>query len=112
MSFGFQRTIMTVSIVLLVLSLILIGIALYRQKYADVAFPPVVAECPDYWENISTEDQIKCENVQNLGTCPGIYNFSAHEFTGNTGLCGKQKWAKACGVVWDGVTNNTEACDM
>ena len=49
----------------LVLSLVLIGIALYRQKYSDITFPPVVAECPDYWKNVSTDNQIECENVKN-----------------------------------------------
>lgn len=110
---GFQRTVMFVSIVLLVLSLILIGVALYRQKYADITFPPVVADCPDYWENASSDGQVICKNVKNLGTCDIVEkNFSGVEFTANTGLCEKQKWAKGCGIVWDGVTNNSEACDQ
>jgi len=111
MGFGFQQTVMTVSVIILVLALILIGVALYRQKYNnDIAFPPVVADCPDYWDNVSTEDKIRCENVKNLGSCPGVKDFSAYEFVGNTSVCEKQKWAKACGVVWDGVTNNTKKC--
>ena len=107
MSFGFQRTVMTVSIVLLVLSLVLIGIALYRQKYSDITFPPVVAECPDYWKNVSTDNQIECENVKKLGTC----DVMIKNFTGQS-LCEKQKWAKECEIVWDGITNNSEACDL
>jgi hypothetical protein len=114
MGIGFQRTVMMVSIVLLVLSLILIGVTLYRQKYADITFPPVVAECPDYWENVSTDDNVViCKNVKNLGKCNlSEKNFSGQEFTGNSGLCEKQKWAKDCGIVWDGITNNTEACKV
>jgi hypothetical protein len=111
MGFGFHRTIMTVSVVLLILSLILIGIALYNQKYADITFPPVVADCPDYWKNTSTDDKIKCENVKNLGSCVGEKDFSAFDFTGSSGVCAKQKWAKDCGVIWDGVTNNPDACE-
>ena len=111
MGFEFQQTVMTISVIMLVLALILIGVALYRQKYnADIAFPPVVADCPDYWDNVSTEDKIQCENVKNLGGCPGVKDFSASEFVGNNGVCEKQKWAKACGVVWDGVANNNETC--
>jgi hypothetical protein len=110
MGFGFQRTVMSVSVLLLILSLILIGIALYRQKYSDITFPPVVADCPDYWKNTSTDEQIKCKNVKNLGTCPGEKDFSTFDFTGSSGLCAKKKWAKDCGIVWDGITNNTDDC--
>ena len=111
MGIGFQRTVMSVSVVLLVLTLILIAIALYRQKYADITFPPVVAECPDYWENISVDDKIKCKNVKNTGSCRGVKDFSVSEFSGNDGLCNKQKWDKDCGAVWDGVTNNSDLCN-
>ena len=100
MGFGFQRTVMSVSVLLLILSLILIGIALYRQKYSDITFPPVVADCPDYWKNTSTDEQIKCKNVKNLGTCPGEKDFSTFDFTGSSGLCAKKKWAKDCGIVY------------
>jgi len=26
-------------------------------------------------------------------------------------LCAKFNWAKECGIVWDGVTNNSKACE-
>ena len=108
---GFHTIVMTISIVILVFALILIGITMYRQTHNDVTFPPVIAECPDYWKNISTDGKIICDNVKNLGSCPGTKDFSASEFLGNSGLCGKQKWAKSCGVVWDGVTNNNRLCE-
>ena len=111
MSYGFKRTVMTISIIFLVLALILIGIALYRQNHGNnILFPPVISDCPDYWENNSTENQTICSNVKNLGTCSGTHNFSHSKFLGNSELCNKQKWAKDCGVVWDGITNNSEAC--
>ena len=109
---GFHKTVMLISIVILVFALILIGVTLYKQKYSnDVKFPPVIADCPDYWKNISTDNKIMCENVKSLGSCPGVKDFSASEFSGTSGLCGKQKWAESCGVFWDGVTNNSALCD-
>ena len=37
-------------------------------------------------------------------------NFTTDVWTGDDGLCYKSKWAKACDLTWDGVTNNTNAC--
>ncbi len=115
MGFSFQESVMIISVILLVLSLILIGVALYRQKYADVDFPPVVADCPDYW-TLSTDNDgtIKCSNKEMLGlpNCHDDMNFSLTKWSGSQGLCEKAKWARECGLVWDGVTNNSKACDI
>ena len=45
---SFQKTTISVAIVLLVLALIFVAISLYRTKY-NTQYPPVQAECPDYW---------------------------------------------------------------
>ena len=37
-------------------------------------------------------------------------NFTTSPWTGDDGLCNKSKWAKACNLTWDGVTNNKNAC--
>ncbi len=108
---NFQSIVMTVAIVLLVLCLIMIGISLYRHKY-DSAYPPVVADCPDYWTDLGEGDNETCVNVHDLGntSCANSMNFSSSPWTGSDGLCNKSKWAKACSLTWDGVTNNKNAC--
>jgi|TARA_B100000575_G_C23066858_1_gene614340 type IV secretory pathway TrbF-like protein len=108
---NFQRIVMTVAIVILIICLIAIGIAMYNSKYSKV-YPPVVADCPDYWLDLGDVGGADCVNVKNLGSdnCNKTMNFTTDVWTGDDGLCYKSKWAKACDLTWDGVTNNTNAC--
>ena len=106
----FQSIVMTIAIILLIISLIIVGISIYNTKY-NVMFPPVIANCPDYWQDDSDGDASKCVNVKNLGTCDvQTMDFSTSMWTGNNGLCNKAKWAKACNLTWDGVTNSSVNC--
>lgn len=110
---SFQKTTITVAIILLVLALIFIAYSLYNTKY-NTAYPPVDAQCPDYW--IYDSKNQWCDNVKGLGVsdsvkCPTKINFDAFPmFTGDDALCNKSKWAKSCDLTWDGVTNNRNAC--
>lgn len=100
--------------VILVISLIVFGIMIYNSKYG-VKFPPVDAQCPDYWETIpknnGSNDSV-CYNVKNIGnsSCEKKIDFSGPMWTGVNGLCQKQKWANKCEQIWDGVTNVANAC--
>ncbi len=108
----FQSITMTVAIIILVICLIIIAIALYRSKY-NTQFPPVVADCPDYWLDMSEGDASNCVNkMKDLGNpnCPREMNFSTSMWTGDDGLCKKRTWARKCDLTWDGVTNNANAC--
>ena len=99
---SFQKTTLVVAIVFLVLMLGLVAFMLYKAK-SEVQYPPDVAECPDYWE--VTGEQT-CVNVKKLGhNCESPKNFSGAQWQGQQGIQQKQKWAKACGITWDGVTN-------
>ena len=108
---NFQRIVMTVAIVILIICLIAIGIAMYNSKYSKV-YPPVVADCRYYWLDLGDVGGADCVNVKNLGSdnCNKTMNFTTDVWTGDDGLCYKSKWAKACDLTWDGVTNNTNAC--
>ena len=105
---SFQKVVITIAIVLLVLALIAFGVILYNQKY-NAEYPPVVADCPDYWVDLNGT----CVNSKNLGkdSCSKEINFSQGEWAGDNGLCLKQKWTKACDLTWDGVTNHSDACN-
>jgi len=109
---SFQKTVMIVSVILLICALIMIGVALYKQKNSDdVIFPPVVSDCPDYWVNESKDNNIVCVNEKKLGDCDKDMDFSLQPWVGTSGLCNKFKWARKCGITWDGVTNNPKACN-
>ena len=97
----FQKVVVTIAIVLLVLALIAFGVVLYNQKY-NQQFPPVVADCPDYWIDMNGT----CFNSKNLGkeSCSKKIDFTKGPWAGDNGDCLKQKWAKACDLTWDGVT--------
>lgn len=107
----FQTITMTVAIVLLVICLLFIGVALYNNKY-NMQFPPVIADCPDYWLDISQGDETKCFNKMSLGSssCSKTMNFSGPFWKGIDGLCRKSQWARKCHLTWDGITNNLDAC--
>ena len=106
----FQSIVMTIATVLLIICLTLIGISIYNNKY-NLAYPPVVADCPDYWLDESDGDASKCVNVKNLGTCDvREMDFSKSMWTGTNGICNKAKWAKACNLTWDGVSNTSVSC--
>ena len=114
----FQKIILTIAIVLLIGMLIMINMSLSNAT-ASIMWPPIQTDCPDYWEDLSGNGS-QCFNVKDIGTC-SIYdpkydattgkpdssstmNFSGATYTGPNGLCEKQKWAKTCGVAWDGIT--------
>lgn len=104
---SFKKIIVIIAIILLILALISFGVAFYGEKY-NQQYPPVMAECPDYWVDMNGV----CINEKNLGkdSCSKKMNFNNDAWTGANGDCLKQKWAKACDLTWDGITNNTNLC--
>lgn len=82
-----------------------------RHNKLSLTYPPVTANCPDYWVDQSVGDSSNCINVKNLGksseSCPNKMNFNTSLFSS---VCAKSVWAKNCDLTWDGVTNNEIAC--
>lgn len=101
----FQNIILLVALVILIVSLIIIGV-LIRRKQSDVKYPPIVSECPDYFEIIAPN---KCKNTHKLGTCKKngktqeIFDFTSSRFSGPTGKKNKCNAATFCGLSWDGI---------
>ena len=107
---NFQIITITIASIILILMLTFIGISLYNTKYHS-AYPPVTADCPDYWLDESDATKRICKNKKNLGTCNNDEkDFSGTFWKGDDGLCRKKKWAQGCNLTWDGVTNNPKAC--
>lgn len=106
----FQNIVLTIAIIILIITLCFIGISLYRQK-TKATYPPVIPNCPDYWEMKGK----LCINSMNLGnnnaSCRGKKDFTTAQWSGQPGMCGKYKWANACGLTWDGISPNSELCN-
>jgi len=51
---AFQKVVLTIATVLLIICLIFIGVMLYQSKYS-AKFPPVKGGCPDYWVNLGSD---------------------------------------------------------
>jgi hypothetical protein len=106
---GFQKTVLIVAIIILIITLIVIGVAL-SKKSAEIGWPPMVPQCPDYWTIDGSGNNAICVNVKDLGTCKSVgskhktMNFNTSEFTGSQGTCNKYNWATNCNVSWDGIT--------
>ena len=113
----FNKIVLIVSSILLILGLIIVGILIVRTLEGEV-FPPVVTDCPDYWNvTYNSAGEIICRNNQiNDGYATSqCRNYPTSKFnvsgtTANDIICEKSKWAKDCNIHWDGITNNPKAC--
>tara|TARA_B100000902_G_scaffold399160_1_gene468715 strand:- start:3533 stop:3916 length:384 start_codon:yes stop_codon:yes gene_type:complete len=120
---SFQKTILGISCIVLILSLAIIGYTLSKALHKDV-FPPIIPDCPDYWDvsgiKVEGNSGPSCINrgineVHNTteNGCTNVIEGEMFTKDGNTDdaiLCERYKWAKKCNVVWDGVTNNSKPC--
>lgn len=106
---GFQKFVLFSAIIILIIALVFIGIAL--SKTEDQQWPPITAQCPDYWLIDGSGNNTTCINIKDLGTCKPQngdkhlkMNFNGAAFSGQNGMCAKYTWANKCGITWDGIT--------
>jgi hypothetical protein len=112
---NFQKIILIIAIILLIVSLIIIGVAMSNPSGSSGgSWPIAVSPCPDYW--ITKNGSTTCANVHNLGNdtpqCKTM-DFGGSQFTGPNGGCAKKTWASGCNVTWDGITygyGNSNPC--
>lgn len=105
----FQSVVLIIAIVVLIICLILIGMALNKSK-KEKQFPPVLPDCPDYWETVLSQNPdedgnrtiVGCKNVRGLGNCD---KDQVNSTIISLNPCSKKKWAKSCDISWDGITN-------
>ena len=115
---SFQKIILISAIVILLIALVFIGLALSKVK--DQQWPPMVPNCPDYWEIDGSGNNTKCIDTKDLGTCPAqngqqhlTMDFNTPAFSGSNGNCAKYTWAQKCGISWDGITYGvTNPCQV
>ena len=92
----FQTVVLYTAIVIFILLMIMIAV-LMNGANKKRAFPPQTGQCPDYWQMTAKG----CANSHNLGTgeCENPKDFS------KSTMVDKCKFAKGCGLTWDGITN-------
>ena len=97
---GFQKTVLIVAAVMLVISLVVLA-GLIKSAVVDVEWPPQVATCPDYWTG---DGKGKCDSLkgQNSGTSSGHINVTSKAFATPEHRC---DWARSHSVTWDGITD-------
>jgi len=109
METSFQKIILALAIIGLILLLAIIGFSLSKSTSKTV-WPPVVGACPDYWVDLKGNGEA-CYNAKSLGKCnlpntseKNTMNFNVSPFNADNGTCSKYTWATRCGVTWDGIT--------
>jgi hypothetical protein len=118
---GFNKTILIVAFVLLVIALVVIGLMI-NSAIGNAQFPPEVSVCPDWWTTEMSGNNVICNNTKNLskkGTkaCKNLphdvpdaessMTHSNYRGLGSSAMVAKCNLAKTCGVTWDGITNTT-----
>jgi len=103
----FQKIVITIAIVILILSLIVLGVIIYNSRNNE-QYPPEIGNCPDYFTIESKDGDMggtpteMCHNEHNLGNHSNDCEwFDPKDVTKKERLA----FAKRCGVTWDGVTN-------
>ena len=114
----FNKSVLFVSTILLIIGLIVIANFIMKNKETEV-YPPVISDCPDYWDvDYDRQGKKQCKNnlyindgysTPNCRTYPHAL-FSANGSSPDDIICEKNKWAKECNIHWDGITNNPRAC--
>ena len=106
MELNFQKIIIIIAIILLILALAFIATAITNEQ-KKTQFPPVISECPDYWKH--DVENNNCENIHKLGI--EDENGSKKDNLSLTTLnkltmCEKFKDSNNLQISWDGITNN------
>jgi hypothetical protein len=100
----FQRSVLFVAVVVF-LGVMLLSFYSIQSKPSE-QWPPVVPKCPDYW--VYDDKLKKCVDEHNLSSCPPAAGEAHVAMDFDTPLfsdpCNKYKWARNCGVTWDGIT--------
>ena len=111
----FYTTVFIAFIVLLIVTLAIVGTILSNMNKKQ-KFPSNISVCPDYY---SLNEQGMCLQNSSIfnnteGACQFIDTQDAKykvKGTGSeSGMCKKKEWGNACGVSWDGITNNMNIC--
>ena len=103
----FQKIVLIIALVLLILSLVIIGV-LIKSAATTAKFPPETSTCPDYFKVQHQNGSIHCTNPLGLGSCAsGLTPVVGNDLDSRVQNC---KLARGCGITWDGITNSSKQC--
>jgi len=115
---NYNKTVLVVASVLLILGLVIIGFFITSTQ-KNSTYPPVIGDCPDYWDvgyDINKKKICTLRSINSGLASPAdcrsypVALFNAAGTSDNDIICEKNKWAKRCNIHWDGITNNSQAC--
>ena len=114
---SFNSIVLQIATLILIVLLIIIGIAMYYSA-KNAEYPPVIGECPDYWNVSKEENKNICKNILKINpksvsendSCNKVNPVNFKGLTDKDTVCNKYKWANNCGIIWDGITNNNASC--
>lgn len=115
---NFNSIVLQVATIILIIILIIIAMFMHYLS-ENAMYPPVISECPDYWNVVKNSDgKISCENVlkknpasvSSLDSCNKVDSVNFMGASIDDTVCNKYNWARNCNVVWDGITNNNAKC--
>ena len=96
---SFQKITLTVASVILILTLIILGVIIYNSRNSEL-FPPVLGNCPDYFEMRQKQGLDTCYNVHHLGNGN---RRQCEWFIPSDNIKAKKDFVKKCGLTWDGL---------
>ena len=102
---AFQRIVLTIAIVCLIFWLTIIGILLYYQQ-AQAEWPPEISQCPDYWD-VAPDGSCKVNAALGNAGNGSCVSYTPPASNSQSARCTRQKWARGCGIYWDGITDLT-----
>lgn len=99
----FQNITLIIAGVLLLICIVLI-ILIFLFPNTKQVWPPMIANCPDYFTDINGDGSQCINNILINTKCKTIPNFNQSNYKGKRGNCEKYNWANSCGLTWDGIT--------
>ena len=116
----FQKTVLIIEVIILILTLSMIGYMLWKAK-GSTRYPPEISMCPDFWEVVEKKNdqpgmgiqrgRLLCKPNPDLGDKGNIgkfigkqFDFGKPEYQGPNGIRRKKNWADGLDIYWDGIT--------
>ena len=105
---NFQNIVMIVAIIILIISLLVIGVMIYKEKYKNL-FPPVLPGCPQPGWVVDSTDSTKCVPAGGV-RIPNSSCQTVAYIGGDTkhDICKAYHIATQCNIPWDGISGNPQ----
>ena len=100
---NFQKKTLTIAGILLLICIVIM-IIIFLFPNTKQVWPPMVANCPDYYNDTNGDGSSCTSMFVSVGSSCQTLNFSDPKYIGSNGSCEKYNKANACRISWDGIT--------